>query len=102
MNVENIKTLFTYLTALVLIVGSLAIIYLTRAEANGQEIRLLLAGFVGAATQFLFSERVAASAAANATPTTVYASPPSTVNVSGGADAVQVDDGGAPAGPPAG
>lgn len=83
MSADHIKTLFTYLTALVLIVGSLAIIFLTRAEVSAQEIRLLLAGFVGAATQFLFSERVASQAAQNATPSTTYvnAPPPSTVNV---------------------
>ena len=83
MNADTIKTLFTYLTALVLIVGSLAIIYLTRADGNAAEIRLLLAGFVGAALQFLFGERVAATASQNATPTTVYAAPPSTVHVTG-------------------
>ena len=82
-NAEHIKTLFTYLTALILIVGSLAIIYFTRSEIDAQEIRLLLAGFVGAATQFLFSERVASQAAQHATPSTTYvnAPPPSTVNV---------------------
>lgn len=85
MNSENIKTFFTYFTALALIVGSLAIIYLTRAEPDAAEIRLLLAGFVGAAIQFLFSARVADQAATNATPNTTYvnAPPPSTVNVGG-------------------
>lgn len=83
MNTEAIKTFLTYLTALILVVGGLLVIYLTRAEADATEIRLLIAGFIGAATQFLFSERVAASAAANATPNTTYvnAQPPATVNV---------------------
>ena len=86
MTADNIKTLFTYLTALVLIIGGLAVIYLTRAETSAAEIRLLMAGFIGAATTFLFSERVASSAAANATPSTTYvnAEPPSTVHVDGG------------------
>lgn len=83
MSTDTIKTFFTYLTALALIIGGLAIIYLTRAEANAAEIRLLMAGFIGAATQFLFSARVADQASANATPNTTYvnAPPPSTVNV---------------------
>ena len=83
MNTDNIKTFFTYLTALALIVGGLAIIYLTRAETSAAEIRLLMAGFIGAATQFLFSARVADQASANSTPNTTYvnAQPPATVNV---------------------
>lgn len=88
MNTEAIKTFFTYLTALALILGGLGIIYLTRAETSAAEIRLLMAGFIGAATQFLFSARVADQAAGNATPNTTYvnAPPPSTVNVGEGAD----------------
>jgi hypothetical protein len=87
MSTEVLKAFFTYLTALALIIGSLAIIYLTRAEVAAAEIRLLLAGFVGAAIQFLFSERTAERAAANATPNTTYMNvpPPSTVNVGDGA-----------------
>ena len=74
------------LTALALIIGGLAIIYLTRAETSAAEIRLLMAGFIGAATQFLFSARVADQASANATPSTTYvnAQPPSTVTVDAG------------------
>lgn len=86
MSTDAIKTFFTYLTALALIIGGLAIIYLTRTETSAAEIRLLMAGFIGAATQFLFASRVADQASANATPNTTYvnAPPPSTVNV--GAD----------------
>lgn len=88
MNTEAIKTFFTYLTALALIIGGLAIIYLTRAEASAAEIRLLMAGFIGAATQFLFASRIADQASANATPNTTYvnAPPPSTVNVGEGVE----------------
>jgi hypothetical protein len=82
-NTDAIKTFFTYLTALLLIMGSLTIIYLTRTDLAAAEIRLLLAGFVGIALQFLFAARVADQAAANATPNTTYvnAQPPATVNV---------------------
>lgn len=86
MSTETIKTFFTYLTALALIIGGLAIIYLTRAEASAAEIRLLMAGFIGAATQFLFASRIADQASANATPNTTYvnAQPPSRVEVNAG------------------
>ena len=83
MTTDTIKTAFTYLTAFTIIVGGFVIIYLTRADVAATEIRLLIAGFIGAATTFLFSDRVASQAAANATPTYVTAQPPSTVNVGG-------------------
>lgn len=88
MTSDTIKTFMTYLTAYTLVVGGLAIIYLTRGDVAASEIRLLIAGFIGAAITFLFSERVAASASANATPSTTYvnAQPPATVNVNGGTE----------------
>lgn len=86
MSADTLKTVFTYLTAYSLVVGGLILLYLTRADVNAQEIRLLIAGFVGAATTFLFSERVAASAVSNQPTVTTTAGPPAstTVTPSGG------------------
>lgn len=83
MSTDSVKTLFTYLTAFTLVVGGMVIIYLTRQDPAASEIRLLIAGFIGAATQFLFGARVADQAAKNAGNTTVNAQPPSTVEVNG-------------------
>lgn len=85
MTSDTLKTFFTYLTALVVIMGGFAIIYLTRTDLAASEIRLLIAGFIGSALTFLFSARVADQASANATPSTTYvnAPPPSTVNIEG-------------------
>lgn len=58
MNADNIKIVFTYGIATIMIVGGLAIIYLTRLdppEADVQGLRLLMAGFIGGATQFVFN-----------------------------------------------
>ena len=81
MSTDTIKTIGTYLTAYSLVVGGLIIIYLTRADPAAQEIRLLIAGFVGAATTFLFSERVAASAVQAQPTVTTSAGPPPTTTV---------------------
>ena len=81
MNSDTLKTVFTYLTAYSLVVGGLLIIYLTRSDAAAQEIRLLIAGFVGAATTFLFSERVAASAIASQPTVTTSAGPPQVTTI---------------------
>lgn len=85
MTTDIIKTFFTYLIAFTIIVGGFAIIYLTRAEPSASEIRLLIAGFIGSALTFVFSERVASQAANNATPNTTYMNvpPPSRVQVGG-------------------
>lgn len=56
--VETIKAAVTYLTALLLIMGGLAFLYYTRLDppssATGTLIPLV-AGFIGAAIQFLFN-----------------------------------------------
>jgi hypothetical protein len=76
MSTDTIKTALTYFTAYSLVIGGLVIIYLTRADPAATEIRLLMAGFVGASTTFLFSERVAASAISNQPTVTTTAGPP--------------------------
>lgn len=80
MQVDTIKATITYLTALLLIVGGMIFLYLTRldpADSNTSALIPLVAGFVGAAIQFLFNretqqqtarqvERSTATGAANA------------------------------------
>lgn len=58
MAVETIKALTTYVTALLLIIGGLLFLYFTRLdppESNTTSLIPLVAGFVGAAIQFLFN-----------------------------------------------
>ena len=96
--VETIKALVTYVTALLLILGGLLFLYLSRLDppdAQTDALIPLIAGFVGAAIQFLFNretqtqtarqvERSTATGAASSgsgNTTTVNAAPPSTINV---------------------
>ena len=93
MTTDTIKAGFTYLTALVIIVGGFALIYLTRSDVAANEIRLLIAGFIGSALTFLFSDRVASqatNAAVASQPTvTTNAGPPASVTVSPPTDGPQ-------------
>jgi hypothetical protein len=58
MGIDQIKIIYTYSIASILILGGLFIIYQTRLdppEADIQGLRLLMAGFIGGATQFVFN-----------------------------------------------
>jgi hypothetical protein len=65
MSADTVKLLFTYIIALVLIVGGMIILYLTRLdppESNSANISLMLAGFIGAAITFVFNRESATQA----------------------------------------
>ena len=56
---DTIRMLFTYGIALIIIVGGLTLIYVTRLdppESDVQGLRLLVAGLMGAATAFVFQQ----------------------------------------------
>lgn len=62
----NIRLIYTYSIAALVILGGLLIIYFTRLdppEADVQGLRLLLAGFVGSALTFVFGRESASSSA---------------------------------------
>jgi hypothetical protein len=53
--VDTIRAVFTYTTALVIVVGGGAIIYVSRSEPAAADVVAIVAGFMGAALTFLFS-----------------------------------------------
>ncbi len=62
---DNIKLVFTYLTALIVIVGGGLMLYgirLDPPDSNSSNISLLLAGFIGAAITFTFGRETATQA----------------------------------------
>lgn len=92
--IDNIKIVYTYTIATIIIVGGLYIIWATRLdppEADVQGMRLLMAGFIGGATTWVFNRETTTStarqverstavgAAAAQTTTTVTGNPPTTV-----------------------
>jgi len=95
--IDSIKIIYTYTIATIIILGGLFIIYNTRMdppEADVQGLRLLMAGFIGGATTWVFNretttstarqvERSTAVGAATAqTTTTVTGGNPPTTTVS--------------------
>jgi hypothetical protein len=58
MNADTIKLWFTYITAQVVIVGGGAMLYFTQDN----DLRLVVAGFIGAAITFVFNRESATQA----------------------------------------
>ena len=75
MNSDTLKLIFTYALAFVVVVGGGLMLYATRSEPAAQDLRLALAGFIGAALTYVFNRetatqatRAAQSSAAGGTP----------------------------------
>lgn len=66
MQSDTVKLIFTYLIALVVIVGGGLMLFISRLDpidSGGQNLQLVLAGFIGAAIQFVFSKESSTQAA---------------------------------------
>lgn len=66
MQSDSIKLWFTYITALVIVVGGGAMLWFSRldpSDSGSQQLALVVAGFVGAAIQFLFNKETSTSTA---------------------------------------
>lgn len=61
MNTDTARAFFTYMTASFVVVGGFIFLYLTRAD-NASDLQTIVAGFIGAALQFLFGAQVAQQA----------------------------------------
>lgn len=62
MNADTVKLWFSYVIALVIIVGGGLFLYATRAEPDSQSLQLVIAGFIGAAVTFVFNRESATQA----------------------------------------
>jgi hypothetical protein len=58
--IDTIKAVFTYVTALTIIVGGGAFLYQTYADPNAQTVGIIaiVSGFIGAAIQFVFGSEI--------------------------------------------
>lgn len=66
MQSDTIKQIYTYTIATIIIAGGLAILFLIRLdppESNAQNLSLVIAGFIGAAMQFVFNRETQTSTA---------------------------------------
>lgn len=73
MGIETVRTIFTYLLAMVVVAGGFAIIFATRSDAAATDTRLMVAGFIGSALTFAFSTEVQARTARQAASATYAA-----------------------------
>ena len=65
MNADNLKLVFTYALAFVIVVGGGIMLFVTRLdppETGSQNLALVLAGFIGAAIQYVFNKETATQA----------------------------------------
>ena len=95
MGIDTIKVTYTYSIATILVVGGLIFLYLSRNDPpGGQSAAMvpLVAGFIGAAVQFVFNretqtstarqvERSTAAGAASQPTVTTNSGPPATTTV---------------------
>lgn len=66
MGIDTIKVTYTYTIATIVIIGGGLILYFSRLdppESNSQNLSLVLAGFIGAAIQFVFNRETQTSTA---------------------------------------
>lgn len=62
MQTDNVKLIFTYLIALIVVLGGGAFLYLTLGQVDAESTRLVVAGFMGSAITFVFGQESAKSA----------------------------------------
>ena len=55
---DTIRALYTYTIAAMVIAGGGVMLYLTRNEANVEDLRIIGAGFIGSAMTFVFGQEV--------------------------------------------
>jgi hypothetical protein len=64
---DTVRMIFTYLIALVIVLGGGAFLFVTRTEPDTQGTALVIAGFIGAAITFVFGQEGATRAARQST-----------------------------------
>lgn len=71
MQIDTIRAIATYIIALVVVVGGFAIIFASRADQSATDTRIVIAGFVGVALQFVFGQEVSTRSARATTAATI-------------------------------
>lgn len=80
MNTDTIRTIFTYVIALVIIVGGGALL-IVPTQLQPSELLPFLTGVIGVVVGYVFGERSAASATSNLPTVTTTAGPPPVTTV---------------------
>lgn len=73
MQVDTIRALFTYVTALIVVVGGGILLYATYNDPQASNVLVMVGGFIGSALTFLFGAEVATRTARQSTAATLAA-----------------------------
>lgn len=73
LQVDNVRAIFTYLIALITVVGGGYIIFVSRLQPESSDTVAIVAGFVGLALQFAFGAEIQARTARQAASATLAA-----------------------------
>lgn len=82
---DTIKAVATYATAFALIMGGLVVLFFYR-ETDAESVRIVVAGFVGAAVQFLFGQEISTRTARQTAAATLAAGTPAPMTVTSAGD----------------
>ncbi len=58
LSIDTIRALFTYTLAILVVVGGGALLFATRGDASADDLRVMVAGFIGSALTFAFGSEV--------------------------------------------
>jgi uncharacterized membrane protein YqiK len=72
-SIDTLRAIFTYLIALVVVIGGGLFLFLTRAEPAAQTQAVVIAGFMGSALTFVFGSEVQTRTARQAAASTAAA-----------------------------
>jgi hypothetical protein len=56
--IDTIRALFTYTIAFVVVVGGGFMLFVSRSDVNIDDVRVVIAGFIGSALTFVFGQEV--------------------------------------------
>jgi hypothetical protein len=73
MQIDTLRALFTYIAALIILIGGGFILYATYADDRSANLLVMVGGFMGAAIQFLFGQEIATRTARQSTAATLAA-----------------------------
>lgn len=62
MSADTLKLIFTYVIALIVIIGGGAMLYATRGDPDSSDLNIAIAGFIGAALTYVFNRETATQA----------------------------------------
>lgn len=68
MSLDTSRAFFTYLTTMIVVVGGFLFLFAVRSDPTTRDLVTIVAGFMGAALQFLFGSQITAQTKAAGPP----------------------------------